>query len=414
VTRDESVQGPPVKHADAEDFHTREAGAIASVKLDGFRQSTRRTSCYPPPMARGTYILVLVGLALAACEMDSGNSRPPQQPYGYGYPPGQYPPGQYPPGQYPPGQYPPGQYPPGQYPPGQPPPGQPTAAPPATAAPQALPAVAYDPINADDINFMRGRAQGIMQELESALDSSKQSKVNGIPLVFDDTPGDVNAFAACTQSGKSLLAITDGLLDVSANLARARATDETFHTNKTNQYIQFVAQNQKPGQPLVHPAANFWDPGQDTNGNKVKRQHDVFDEEVGFILGHELGHHYLGHLPCTASGGGGVTAAEVSHVLTGVVPAFNQPNEIAADIAGTNNVLGTGQKRAPAYKWTEGGALLTMQFFQGLDQMSPVDVVFGFERSHPPPQIRIPIIQQTASNYRSTGGKGWSIPGLPF
>jgi hypothetical protein len=354
-------------------------------------------------MSPKSCLFVLLGLCLVGCEMDSGNSRPPQQPYGYGYPPGQYPPGQYPPGQYPPG-----------YRPGQPPPpGQPTAAPPPTAAPQALPPVAYDPINADDINFMRTRAQGIMAELEGALDSTKQSKVSGIPLVFDDTPGDVNAFAACTQSGKSLLAVTDGLLDVSANLARARATDEIFHTNKTDQYIQFVATNQKPNQPLVHPAPSFWDPTQDTNGQKVKRQHDIYDEEVGFVIGHELGHHYLGHLPCTATGGG-VTAAEVSHVLSGVIPAFNQPNEVAADIAGTNNVLATGAKRAPAYRWTEGGALLTMHFFEGIDQMSPSSVLFGFERSHPPPQIRIPIIQQAANNYRSTGGKGWTFPGLPF
>lgn len=350
-------------------------------------------------------LLALGALALA-CEMESGNSRP-QYP-NQGPPPGYY--GQYPPGQAPPpgyGQPQPG-YPP---PPGQP--GQPGQPKPNTPAQPALPPVAYDPINAVDINFLRTRAQGVIQELIASLDAGKAQKVNGIPLIVDDRVGEVNAFAACTKGGKSVMAISDGLLDIEAHLARCKATDEVFGGSRTAQYIQLLAKNQKPGAPIVRPAAGFFDPTQDADGRKVKRQHEILDEQIAFVLGHELGHHYLGHLPCTATGGG-VTAAEVSHVLSNVVPLFNQPNELAADVAGTNNVLSAGKRRAPNYAWTEGGGLLTMQFFAGLDQMSPVDIVFGFERSHPPPQIRTPVIQQAASNWRSSGGQGWQIPGLPF
>jgi hypothetical protein len=357
--------------------------------------------------------LVSIGLVTLGCEYSSSNSgtRYPQQqpPPGYGpgqyqgYPPGQCPPGQAcPPPQYPPGQYPPGQYPPGQQPPpGQPPPGQPQA---------PLPPVAYDPLNADDINFMRGRAQLIIQELIAALPANYRQKVQGIPLAVDDTVGEVNAFAACTAGGKSLMAITDGLLDIENHLAQAKATDEVFGTNKTSEYIAFIAKNQKPKQPIAHMGAGFIPPAQQTDGRKVKRQHELFDEQVAFVLGHELGHHYLGHLPCTA--GGNVTSAEVSHVLSSALPIFNQPNELGADWNGTQNVLAAGAKRAPNYRWTEGGGLLTMRFFEGLDQMSPIDVVFGFERSHPPPAIRVPTIQQAAAQYRSGGGHQ-SSP-LPF
>jgi hypothetical protein len=60
-----------------------------------------------------------------------------------------------------------------------------------------------------------------------------------------------------------------------------------------------------------------------------------------------------------------------------------------------------------------------MRFFEGLDQMSPVDIIFGFERSHPPPQIRVPTIQQSASQWRTNGGHTSSpvpfpIPGFGF
>lgn len=351
--------------------------------------------------------LLGLGVAALACEVDSGSSRPAQ------YPPQQGPPGYY--GGYPPGQAPPpgyGQPPPPGYP-NQPQPGQPQPAPtPTQPAQPLLPPVAYDPINATDVLFLRGRAQAVIQELIAALDAGKSQKVAGIPLIVDDRVGEVNAFAACTKGGKSVMAISDGLLDIEAHLARAKATDEIFGTQKTGQYIQLVAKHQKPGSPIVRPAAGFFDPAQDADGRKVKRQHEILDEQVAFVLGHELAHHYLGHLPCTATGGG-VTAAEVNHVLSSVVPLFNQPNELGADVAGTNNVLGAGKRRAPAYHWTEGGGLLTMQFFAGLDSLSPIDV-FNFERSHPPPQIRTPVIQQAASSWRSSGGQGWQIPGLPF
>ena len=272
-----------------------------------------------------------------------------------------------------------------------------------------------DPINLVNIAYLRGRAQTIIQELTAALSSQNQSRVKGIPLVVDNKVGSVNAFAACTKSGKSVMAISDGLLEISSYLAQTKATDEVFRTNKTDAYIRHLAKYQKPGHPIVKPPAGLLTPAQQTDGRKVKRQHELLDEQVAFVLGHELGHHYLGHLPCTASGAGAVTAAEASHILSGVIPIFNQPNELAADIAGTNNVLGAGKRRS-GYHWTERGGLLTMEFFSGLDRFSPVDIVFGFERSHPPPFVRVPVIQQTAANYRSSGGNAspfpFPIPGL--
>jgi hypothetical protein len=130
---------------------------------------------------------------------------------------------------------------------------------------------------------------------------------------------------------------------------------------------------------------------------------------MAFVMGHELGHHYLGHLPCTSVSP--LNLAQIGAVLSDAVPAFNQPNEVAADMVGINNALTMGSHRA-GYHLTEGGALLTMQFFAGLDQLTASSILFGFERSHPPPQLRTPIIQQTANSWRATGGVG--LPILSF
>ena len=56
---------------------------------------------------------------------------------------------------------------------------------------------------------------------------------------------------------------------------------------------------------------------------------------------------------------------------------------------------------------------LTLDFFARLDQLTPASILFGFENTHPPPQIRRPIVQQAANTWRATGGTGWQLPTLP-
>jgi hypothetical protein len=282
----------------------------------------------------------------------------------------------------------------------------PVGAPPSATQPAAPVAGSpNDPVTTHDIAFLRRRAEQILGELVAALPAAQQARVSGIPLVVDATPGEVNAFASCSGS-RSAMAITDGLLQIQSQLARFKAYDELAGTNKVGEYIGVIARGARPKQPLPEVPAGFVDARFDLDGRKVTRQYQVLDEQIAFVMGHELGHHYLGHLPCTA--GGGLTLSEIGAVLSNAVPAFNQPSELAADVVGINNTLTLGARRTD-YRLTEGGALLTMQFFAGLDQLTPGDILFGFERSHPPPQLRTPVIQQAAAAWRATGGRGLPI-----
>jgi hypothetical protein len=285
-------------------------------------------------------------------------------------------------------------------------PGQPVPQPGVAPLPLPVP-VGPDPINGTDLGFLRAEAASVMHELVSTLPPLQQGRVANVPMVVDSTPGEVNAFATCTDDGKAAMAVTDGLFDIQAHLARARAYDEAANTNKVAEYIQLIAKNQQPKRPVVQPPPGFFDPSIDNQPNKLARQRQILDEQIAFVLGHELAHHYLGHLPCTGSGN--LPPQQIARVLSSAVPLFNQPNEIAADMSGLNDTLTTGARRA-GYHFTEGGALLTMQFFAGLDQSSPIDILFAFEQDHPPPQIRIPIIQQTANAWRATGGAGLPYP----
>lgn len=369
----------------------------------------------------GVSSLLLLSLA---CEARNEQRPPAAYPPGYvapgGAPQGQYPQQQYPQGQYPQQQYPQGQYPQQQqqypqtrpYPAASYPQTQPSvpvypAAAGVPAIPAAsLPSVDNDPINTLNRGWLRQSAQSVLVELTRALPDVARQRVDGIPLVVDDKPGDVNAFAACSD-GKSLMAVTDGLLEIMGWLAMAQAHDEIFGTTKTDEYIRFIAQNLAAGRDIPRPAG-FFSPAAQNDGRKVQRQHVLFEEELAFVLGHELAHHHLGHLPCTGKPGP-LGSADLARVLASRVPLINQPNEAAADLAGTTNVLDAGARRTGAH-WSEAGGLLTMRFFIGLDGGFAANLLLAFQQSHPAPQLRIPLIQQSANYWRRNGGVGIPVP----
>ncbi|MFT3772183.1 MAG: M48 family metalloprotease [Minicystis sp.] len=323
--------------------------------------------------------------------------------------PAQYPPGQYDPGN--PGQLNPGQFNQGQMNPGQLNPGP--MNPPPQAIPQGPP-VPNDPVSDVDLTWLRAAAGGVLSELVAALPQEARTKVQGVPFITDPAVGEVNAYAACDERHMPLMAMTDGILQIEAYIAQMRATDEVFGTQKLDGYLRYVAQNQRPKQPIVAPPPGFVDPMQHVDYRKVVRQHQLVEEQMAFVLGHELAHHHLGHTGCAVgeSGDRKVTLADLLRLGQRIVPIANQPNEVSADVAGVNNLLSAGARRQ-GYHWTEGGALLTLDFFSRLDKLTTESLIFAFESSHPNPALRVPFVNQAAQNWRRNGGAGWQQQPMP-
>ncbi len=368
-----------------------------------------------------TRLVVLLGLAVAVgagggCAQESRTAQYPQGQYPQGqYPQGQYPQGQYPQGQYPQGQYPQGQYPQGQYPQGQYPQGQPTTpAPQPAAVPLAAPPLgSYDVYGSMTGAFIRSEAKVVLDELVAALPDSARAKVMGIPLVVIEDPKEVNAFAGCDKSGKAYMGITVPLLLMESGGSEARAFDELNGTNRYDQYIGEVANKVRSGQavPALPPGSLPLPQALDTR--KLARQKFLLDQQIAFVMGHELAHHYRGHTGCANGVSGGVTGEDVARVLSGAVPLFNQPIEIEADMYGMNNVLDAGARRQGG-TWTEEGATLTLGFFSRLESFGIEAALLGFLRTHPSPQIRLPVVQQTAANWRRQRASGSTAPATPF
>lgn len=260
-------------------------------------------------------------------------------------------------------------------------------------------------IEAGNVRHLRARATEIHEALVRALPISERRLVENVPFKFDEKSGDVNAFAACTARGAALVAVTDGLMQVQAQLARAQATDEVFGTQKLDAYLAQLSRSR-----ALLPPAGFISRKQDADPRKRRRQAQLLDEGLAFVIGHELAHHRLSHTGCVGRDHDNVTAADVGRVLARKVPLFNQPNELASDVYGIENVLSAGKKTGTG--WTEGGSLLMLKAFRARTHMSLGDaLVFGFERTHPHPDVRIPAVEQTARTWRLTGGR--SLPKLP-
>jgi hypothetical protein len=256
--------------------------------------------------------------------------------------------------------------------------------------PVANPRAAFDAINRLNVPQLEAHAQTVLGELVAALPADKRALVVGYQLQFDNALGDVNAYATCGERGAPIVAVSDGLLLIAAHIAMSTATDELFETEKRSQYMDWISEH-----GIESPPPGFYAPQFHTDRAKIARQREIFDEQLAFILGHELAHHYLGHLGCSAETDPLVAA-------TGGVPLFEQTQELAADVAAVKNTLSAGARRA-GYEWTEDGALLVLAAFQARTEISVKTIVFAFERTHPLPVLRMPLITTTADLWKVSG-----------
>ena len=319
-------------------------------------------------------------------------------------------------------------YPPPQgYAPGYPPPGAPApygvppygapAPGPGAPAPVPLPAPAPAPLPGAPSPtpgrpmlgplvgalMWQAEVRAVVVELESHLTDEQRRLVTGVPLVFDPSPSEVNAFAGCDDSGSPFVAGTEGLLEAIDAIAQTRATDEIFGTRTYDAYTRAVlpqlvsSQTALPGLPANIIPFNLW-----PDARRISRAHEMFDEIAAFTFGHELAHHYRGHTGCAHGQPSDVvpTLGDLRRKAS-QVPWINQLNETEADNYGCIDVLATGRARqATGLRWTEEGGLWLFDFFSRLDAAAGANPLVGFLRTHPAPGLRIPAVQLDATAWR--------------
>jgi hypothetical protein len=250
-------------------------------------------------------------------------------------------------------------------------------------------------------SMMHSEVRTVIDELIVHLATTQASRVRGIPLKLDPGPNEINAYAGCDAQGKPFLAATEGLLQAIFAIAETKSCDEIDGARSYDTYMTAVTPSltaQTPGSPQlppnVLPAQCVIDP------RVLSHARELFDEIAAFTFGHELSHHYLGHTGCAINDSPFTQGlATVEHLSQAIVPAFNQPNELAADTAGLFNVMDNGRARKPQYEWTEKGGMMLLEFFAKLEAANGTGVI-AFSRSHPSSAMREGWVRTAAATWR--------------
>jgi hypothetical protein len=247
--------------------------------------------------------------------------------------------------------------------------------------------------------FLRTEVDAVYREVLSHLPPDHRARVEHVPLHIVDDPVEPNAAAGCSPGSRApMVMITTPMLTIAAATSEAHAYDELASTSTYETYasglIDMIRRQRVAGLApgaLSGPLA--------TDPRKLARQRELFDEQIAFILGHELAHHYRGHTGCAPGGSASAAEAEsLERSLADAAPPLEQPFEIEADMWGVTSVLETGHVRTGG-TWTEEGALLSLDTFRHLGETRTEDLPMVFLSTHPPSMLRAPIVQSVAHDW---------------
>ncbi len=257
--------------------------------------------------------------------------------------------------------------------------------------------------------FMTTEAERVHQLLVAALDEHERTQVRDVPFEVVET-NEPNAAAGCTRTDRRpVMMITSAMLDLVAGISATKAYDEQANTETYETHVTTVVDAVRGGRTIPGVTAGAHQAPWATDAHKLARQVHLFDQQVAFILGHELAHHYRGHTNCV----GGRSDAEVqrdelAQILSHTVPPFEQPREVESDMWGVVDVLEAGRSR-PFGTWTEEGALLNLDFFRRVADRGGQELIMAFLSTHPPSAVRIPIVRSTAQQWTP----GYRPPRMP-
>lgn len=261
------------------------------------------------------------------------------------------------------------------------------------------------PPNSTDANgamtmaFLRTEVTSVIEEVRAHLPPDHLARVRNVPFHVVDDPLEPNAAAGCSPGSRApMIMITTPMLTIAAATAEARAYDELAHTSTYETYASSIMDMIRHGSvrglapgALSGPLA--------TDPRKLARQRHLFDEEVAFILGHEMAHHYRGHTGCTPSGSASAQEAEdLQRSLAQAAPPLEQPFEIEADMWGMTSVLEAGHERAGGH-WSDEGALLSLDTFRHLGETTADALPLVFLSTHPPSLVRAPLVEQVQRSW---------------
>jgi hypothetical protein len=241
---------------------------------------------------------------------------------------------------------------------------------------------------------LRELARAELKKLVSGLPANDQKRLVGVYAAFHGDASDPFALAACDDDGDYVVVVSDAMLRLVANVARAQSYDDASSSRKIEDYAAYVARTQVTGRRLVPPPPGFY-----TAELAAKTYDDRLRESLSFVVARELTHLRAGQISCpkpTATKEAGDdewTTAEHRRALENTGTLY--PGRGAHDGEAIVRVLDGGR--------SERGALGLLRFF---DQYEAEQRVFvprftpTYRTYYPSSAMRASAIKVAAESHR--------------
>jgi hypothetical protein len=140
---------------------------------------------------------------------------------------------------------------------------------------------------------LRDLARMELKKLVAGLPANDQKRLVGVYAAFHTDASDPFALVACDDDGDYVVVLSDAMLRLVANVARAQSYDDANTSRKIEDYAAHVARTQIPGRRLVPPPPGFY-----TAELAAKTYDDRLRESLSFVVARELTHLRAGQLTC--------------------------------------------------------------------------------------------------------------------
>lgn len=246
-----------------------------------------------------------------------------------------------------------------------------------------------------ELEGLKKTADAELKKLVSGLAPNDQKRLSGLYLAFDPSPSELIGQVACDDDGDYVIVLSEAMLRLASNVARAQSYDEANGTRKIEDYAGHIARTQIPGRRLLPPQPGFY---------IAMKPAATYDERLrgalSFVVARELVHFRAGDLTCAhptatkEAGDDEWTASEqrrASESAANVYPgrAFERDTEAAV------RMLDVGHK--------PDGALGFVRFFTQLQLEQTMTVsrfVPVYQTQHPGGAMRASAVKKASEHHQ--------------
>ena len=236
---------------------------------------------------------------------------------------------------------------------------------------------------------LREKASVELKKIVGTLSAADKKKLTGIYAAFHPESGDPFALAACDDDGDYVVVLSDAMLRLASNVARAQSQDDAAGTRTVEDYARFLAQTQVKGRRLLPPP-----PGTFTSDVTPVTYDDRLEEILSFVVAREVMHLVAGQLVCahpTATKEAGDTtwtAEEHRSALANVATIY--PGQPGHDEDAVAHVLAAGHM--------ELGALALLLFFEQYEAEPRVRFAPSYRELYPRSVARRAAVKSAAEH----------------